>query len=171
MRKVTFSNTIITVMDMERFYDKSDIWFMKQALLEAKLALVHDDVPIGAVAVRGGRVVARAHNMREALGDPTAHAEVILLRRVSDLLGTWYLTDVDIYVTLEPCMMCTGALYQARIKRLVFGAYDKKMGALVSNQDFLSLSWVNHKFEVVGGVLKDEAAQLLKDFFKKKRKK
>jgi len=168
---VTFSNTIITVMHVEIPYDKSYQWFMKQALLEAELALIHDDVPIGAVAVKNGRIIARAHNMREVLNDPTAHAEIVLLRRVSSLLGTWYLTDIDIYVTLEPCMMCTGALYQARIRRLIFGAYDKKMGALVSNQDFLSLPWVNHKFEVVGGVLENEAAQLLKDFFRKKRKK
>ncbi len=168
---MTFSNTIITVMHVEIPYDKSYQWFMKQALLEAELALIHDDVPIGAVAVKNGRIIARAHNMREVLNDPTAHAEIVLLRRVSSLLGTWYLTDIDIYVTLEPCMMCTGALYQARIRRLIFGAYDKKMGALVSNQDFLSLPWVNHKFEVVGGVLENEAAQLLKDFFRKKRKK
>lgn len=158
-------------MNVERPYDKSDLWFMKQALIEAELALLHDDVPIGAVAVKDGRIIARAHNMREVLNDPTAHAEIVLLRRVSSLLGTWYLTDIAVYVTLEPCMMCTGALYQARIRRLVFGAYDKKMGALVSNQDFLSLPWVNHKFEVVGGVLEEESARMLKEFFRKRRKK
>ena len=147
-----------------------DIYFMKLALKEAGLAWNHEDVPIGAVAVKDGKVIARAHNMRQMLGDPTAHAEILLLRKASHVLGTWYLTDVVVYVTLEPCMMCTGALYQSRIKKLVFGAYDPKMGAVVSNQDFLSLDWVNHKFQVVGGVLKEESASMLKAFFRAKRK-
>jgi len=147
-----------------------DIYFMKLALKEAQLAWSHDDVPIGAVAVKDGNVIARAHNMRHVLSDPTAHAEILLLRKASQILGTWYLTDVVVYVTLEPCMMCTGALYQSRIKRLVFGAYDPKMGAVISNQDFLSLEWVNHKFQVLGGVLKDESASMLKAFFRERRK-
>lgn len=155
-------------MDMEK-YTYEDLYFMKVAIEEAKIALVHDDVPIGAVAVWQGKIIARSHNMKHVLKDATAHAEILLLRKVAKLLGTWYLNDVTVYVTLEPCMMCTGALYQSRIKRLVFGAYDEKMGSVVSNLDVLSLPWVNHKFEVVGGVLKEEASWLLKEFFKKKR--
>ncbi len=147
-----------------------DIFFMKQAIAEAKLALQHDDVPIGAVAVSEGKIIARAHNMRHILNDPTAHAEILLLRRVSSILGTWYLTDVTVYVTLEPCMMCAGALYQARIRRLVFGATDEKMGAVVSNLDLLSLDWVNHKFQITQGILKQECSMLLKEFFRAKRK-
>lgn len=139
---------------------------MAEALAEARLASAHADVPIGAVVVDGtGAVVARAHNEREASGDPTAHAEVLALRRASALRGSWRLDDCTLVVTLEPCTMCAGALVLARVGRLVFGAYDPKAGAVASLWDVVRDPRLNHRPEVVGGI--DEAAcgQLLQDFF------
>ncbi|WP_377107002.1 nucleoside deaminase [Propionicimonas sp. T2.31MG-18] len=139
---------------------------MAEALAEARLAPVHADVPIGAVVVdRTGAVIARAHNEREASGDPTAHAEVLALRRASALRGSWRLDDCTLVVTLEPCTMCAGALVLARVGRLVFGAYDPKAGAVASLWDVVRDPRLNHRPEVVGGI--DEAAcgQLLQDFF------
>ncbi len=139
---------------------------MVEALAEARLASAHADVPIGAVVVDGtGAVIARAHNEREASGDPTAHAEVLALRRASALRGSWRLDDCTLVVTLEPCTMCAGALVLARVGRLVFGAYDPKAGAVASLWDVVRDPRLNHRPEVVGGI--DEAAcgQLLQDFF------
>ncbi|MFN8137646.1 MAG: nucleoside deaminase [Propionicimonas sp.] len=139
---------------------------MAEALAEARLASAHADVPIGAVVVDGtGAVIARAHNEREASGDPTAHAEVLALRRASALRGSWRLDDCTLVVTLEPCTMCAGALVLARVGRLVFGAYDPKAGAVASLWDVVRDPRLNHRPEVVGGI--DEAAcgQLLQDFF------
>lgn len=139
---------------------------MAEALAEARLASAHADVPIGAVVVDGtGAVIARAHNEREASGDPTAHAEVLALRRASALRGSWRLDDCTLVVTLEPCTMCAGALVLARVGRLVFGAYDPKAGAVASLWDVVRDPRLNHRPEVVGGI--DEAAcgQILQDFF------
>ena len=139
---------------------------MAEALAEARLASARADVPIGAVVVDGtGAVIARAHNEREASGDPTAHAEVLALRRASALRGSWRLDDCTLVVTLEPCTMCAGALVLARVGRLVFGAYDPKAGAVASLWDVVRDPRLNHRPEVVGGI--DEAAcgQLLQDFF------
>lgn len=139
---------------------------MAEALAEARLASANADVPIGAVVVDGtGAVIARAHNEREASGDPTAHAEVLALRRASALRGSWRLDDCTLVVTLEPCTMCAGALVLARVGRLVFGAYDPKAGAVASLWDVVRDPRLNHRPEVVGGI--DEAAcgQLLQDFF------
>ena len=137
---------------------------MRDALAEA--AAAPPDVPIGAVVVGpSGDVVARAHNMRERVGDPTGHAEMVALRAAAEALGSWRLNGCTLVVTLEPCTMCAGALVLARVDRLVFGAYDDKAGAVGSLWDVVRDRRLNHRPEVVGGVLRDECAALLEDFF------
>lgn len=139
---------------------------MAQALAEAALAPTHGDVPIGAVVVGpSGAVVARAHNERELTGDPTAHAEVLALRRAAAASGTWRLEDCTLVVTLEPCTMCAGALVLARVGRLVFGAYDPKAGAVASLWDVVRDPRLNHRPEVVGGIAAEACGALLRDFF------
>ena len=139
---------------------------MAQALAEAALAPTHGDVPIGAVVVGpSGAVVARAHNERELTGDPTAHAEVLALRRAAAASGTWRLEDCTLVVTLEPCTMCAGALVLARVGRLVFGAYDPKAGAVASLWDVVRDPQLNHRPEVVGGIAAEACGALLRDFF------
>ena len=139
---------------------------MAAAIAEARLAPTHGDVPIGAVVVDGsGTVVARAHNERELSGDPTAHAEVLALRRASAERGSWRLDDCTLVVTLEPCTMCAGALVLARVARLVFGAYDPKAGAVASLWDVVRDPRLNHRPDVVGGIAEDECGALLRDFF------
>src|SRR5437763_7296828 len=142
---------------------------MRLALREAARALEHDDVPIGAVVVRDGEVIGSGHNEREVRGDPTAHAEMIALREAARSLGSWRVLDAVIYVTLEPCAMCAGAIVLARISRVVFGATDPKAGAAGSVFDVLSEPRVNHRPEVAGGLLADEAGALLQDFFDDRR--
>ncbi|MGJ6980468.1 tRNA adenosine(34) deaminase TadA [Aestuariimicrobium soli] len=139
---------------------------MRHALTEARAALEHGDVPIGAVVLdRDGRVIARAHNERERHGDPTAHAEVVALRRAAEHTGEWRLEGCTLVVTLEPCTMCAGALVLARVGRLVFGAFDEKAGAVSSLFDVVRDPRLNHRPEVVSGVLADESAALLRQFF------
>ncbi|MGC3995420.1 MAG: tRNA adenosine(34) deaminase TadA [Propionicimonas sp.] len=139
---------------------------MAAALAEAALAPVHGDVPIGAVVVdASGAVVARAHNERELTGDPTAHAEVLALRRAADAAGGWRLDDHTLVVTLEPCTMCAGALVLSRVQRVVFGAYDPKAGAIASLWDVVRDPRLNHRVEVVGGIEADACAAVLRDFF------
>jgi tRNA(adenine34) deaminase len=147
----------------------TDEQFLAAALAEARLATVHDDVPIGAVVVVGGDIVAARHNERELTGDPTAHAEVLALRDAAAKLGSWRLDSATLYVTLEPCVMCAGALSQARIARCVFGAYDLKAGSLGSLYNVGVDARLNHEFAVRGGVAADEAAELLTAFFAAKR--
>jgi tRNA(adenine34) deaminase len=142
-----------------------DSMWMRLALDEARRALDHADVPIGAVAVRHGEVIARAHNRREIDGDATAHAELLAIRAASRVIGHWRLEDVTLYCTLEPCAMCAGAMVLARLPRLVFGAFDPKAGAGGSVLNLLSHPQLNHQVEVLGGVLADDAAALLVDFF------
>jgi tRNA(adenine34) deaminase len=142
-----------------------DSMWMRLALDEARRALDHADVPIGAVAVRHGEVIARAHNRREIDGDATAHAELLAIRAASRVIGHWRLEDVILYCTLEPCAMCAGAMVLARLPRLVFGAFDPKAGAGGSVLNLLSHPQLNHQVEVLGGVLADDAAALLVDFF------
>ena len=146
-----------------------DVTWMRAALEEARQAEAHGDVPIGAVAVRDGAIIARAHNRREIDGDPTAHAEVLTIRAVSKLIGHWRLEGVTLYCTLEPCSMCAGAMVLARLPRLVFGAYDPKAGAGGSVMDLLRHDRLNHRVEVVGGVLAEECGQVIVDFFAKLR--
>jgi tRNA(adenine34) deaminase len=146
-----------------------DEYFMRLALREAERALEHDDVPIGAVIVREGEVVAAAKNERELRGDPTAHAEVLALREASARLGTWRLLDTAIYVTLEPCAMCAGAIVLGRVPRVVYAADDPKAGAAGSVLDVLAEPRLNHRPIVARGLLADEAADLLRAFFASKR--
>ena len=143
--------------------------FMRQAIAEAERALGHDDVPIGAVVVRGGEVVGAGHNERELRQDPTAHAEIIALRAAARALGSWRVLDSTLYVTLEPCAMCAGAIVLARVPRVVFGCADPKAGAAGSVLDVLAEPRLNHRPEVTGGVLARECATLLTDFFAARR--
>ena len=146
-----------------------DEYFMRLALREAERALEHDDVPIGAVIVRDGEVIAAARNERELRGDPTAHAEVLALREASARLGTWRLLETAIYVTLEPCAMCAGAIVLGRVPRVLYAADDPKAGAAGSVLDVLGEPQLNHRPVVARGLLADEAADLLRAFFASKR--
>jgi tRNA(adenine34) deaminase len=143
---------------------------MRQAIAEAALAPATGDVPVGAVVLDPvGEAVGRGHNEREARGDPTAHAEMIALRAAAERVGEWRLTGCTLVVTLEPCTMCAGALVQARVDRLVFGAIDDRAGAVGSLWDVVRDRRLNHRPEVIGGVLADECAELLINFFKHQR--
>ena len=142
---------------------------MRIALDEARSALAHGDVPVGAVVLRGGEIIARRHNEREATGDPTAHAEVLALRDAAAVIGSWRLDDCTLVVTLEPCVMCAGALLAARIGRLVYGAADLKAGATASLYNVTSDPRLNHNPPVEHGVLAAECSQLLTEFFADKR--
>ena len=146
-----------------------DEYFMRLALREAERALEHDDVPIGALIVHEGEVLAAACNERELRGDPTAHAEVLALREASARLGTWRLLDTAIYVTLEPCAMCAGAIVLGRVPRVIYAADDPKAGAAGSVLDVLAEPRLNHRPIVARGLLADEAADLLRAFFASKR--
>jgi len=147
----------------------SDEHIMRLALVEARAALEHEDVPVGAVIVRDGIVIARAHNQRELLKDPTAHAEILALTQASAALGTWRLTACIAYVTLEPCVMCAGALVQARIARLVYGATDPKAGACESLYQVPQDERLNHRLELTPGMLAEECSEILREFFRAKR--
>jgi tRNA(adenine34) deaminase len=146
-----------------------DEYFMRLALREAERALEHDDVPIGAVLVHEGEVLAAARNERELRGDPTAHAEVLALREASSRLGTWRLLDTMLYVTLEPCAMCAGAIVLARVPRVVYAADDPKAGAAGSVLDVLAEPRLNHRPVVGRGLLASEAADMLRAFFASRR--
>ena len=143
---------------------------MKAALVEAAKAFDVDEVPIGALIVKDGIVISSAFNLRETLKDPTAHAEMIAIRRASEVLDRWRLIDCELYVTLEPCSMCAGAMVLSRIKRLIYGAPDPKAGACGSIMDVLSNPALNHKVEVKSGIMKDECSNILKVYFRQKRK-
>lgn len=143
---------------------------MRRALAEATLAPAHDDVPVGALVVRGEAVVGAGHNERERRADPTAHAEVLAVRAAAAALGSWRLTGCTLYVTLEPCAMCAGALVLARVARVVYGCSDPKAGAAGSVLDVLAEPRLNHRPEVVGGVLADECAAPLRAFFAARRR-
>jgi tRNA(adenine34) deaminase len=140
-------------------------FFMHQALDEARAAAAIGEVPIGAVVVCDGEVVATGSNRREVDADPTAHAEMIAVREAARLLGRWRLEGCTVYVTLEPCPMCAGALHAARVDRCVYGAVDPKAGALGTLYDIASDERLNHRYEVVAGVLAEESSSLLKEFF------
>ena len=144
---------------------------MSLALAEARLAGAEGEVPVGAIVVASGQIVGRGRNGRERLGDPTAHAELIALGRAARYLGRWRLSGCALYVTLEPCFMCAGALVNARVDRLVFAAKDPKAGAVGSLADVCRDVRLNHQLEVTGGVLEAECGELLRDFFRQRRKK
>ena len=144
----------------------TDEYFMMQALKEAKKAFDDGEIPIGAVVVMNEKIIARGHNMTERLNDPTAHAEMIALTSAFNALGSKYLVDASIYITIEPCLMCSGALYWSKIKRVIYGAEDEKNGY----KKTVSGNWPFHpKTELVHGVLKEDCARLMIDFFKNKR--
>ena len=142
---------------------------MAIALGEAALAPAHRDVPIGALVVIGGQIVAKRHNERELRNDPTAHAEVLALRDAAEQLGTWHLEEATLVVTLEPCAMCAGAAVLARLRRLVFGAFDSKAGACGTLYNLCADPRLNHEVEVCFGVGAEPAGELLRDFFKDRR--
>jgi tRNA(adenine34) deaminase len=142
---------------------------MRLALEQAAAATLHGDVPIGAVIVRDGAVIAARHNERELTGDPTAHAEVLAIRDAAHVVGHWRLLDCTLYVTLEPCVMCAGALVNARIARIVFGATDPKAGAVASLYEVCSDPRLNHRPPITSGLLAEAAGALLRDFFASRR--
>jgi tRNA(adenine34) deaminase len=143
--------------------------WMRVALDEARAAVVHDDVPIGAVVVHDGAIIGRGRNERELREDPTAHAEVLALREAAAALGSWRVLQSTLYVTLEPCTMCAGAIVLARVPRVVYATTDPKAGAAGSVLDVLAEPRLNHRPEVVGGVLAADAAELLRSFFRARR--
>lgn len=142
---------------------------MKKALIEAQKALKKLEAPIGAIIVKDGKIIARGHNLRESEQDSTLHAEMIAIRKACKKLGSWRLDGCDIYITLEPCPMCAGAIIQSRIKNVYFGAYDPKAGAAGSVINILQNPSFNHICNVTGGILEDECAGLLKNFFRELR--
>jgi len=147
---------------------KNDEYFMRRALQEAEKAAKNREVPVGAVIVAGGKIISRGHNEPIRRNDPTAHAEISALRKACRKLGNYRLQDCDLYVTLEPCAMCLGAIIQARIGSLVFAASDPKAGAVVSIMRY-PLEKTNHKMDIRGGVLADECGRILKHFFMSRR--
>jgi tRNA(adenine34) deaminase len=152
----------------DRFFAR-DEYFMRLAIREAERALEHDDVPVGAVVVHGGEVIGAGHNERELREDPSAHAEMIAIREAARALGSWRLLDTVLYVTLEPCAMCAGAIVLGRIPCVVYGTVDPKAGAAGSVLDVLSEPRLNHRPDVAGGLLAAECAALLQAFFRSRR--
>ena len=142
---------------------------MREALAEAEKALELGEVPVGAILVRDGEVISRAHNRREELGDPTAHAEILAIRQAARSLGTWRLARTTLFVTLEPCPMCAGALVQARVDTVVFGARDPKAWGTLTVRDVAENAAVNHQAKVVSGVLEEECQAILRRFFQLRR--
>jgi tRNA(adenine34) deaminase len=149
--------------------DDLDATFMQAAFEQAQLAASSGEAPVGAVVVIGGEVLARGYNRTIADSDPSGHAEIVVLREAGQACGNHRLTDATLYVTLEPCAMCVGAIVQARVARVVFGAYDPKAGALGSAIDLSDSPAFNHRFEIQGGVLADECGTLLREFFEQRR--
>jgi len=144
--------------------------YMMQALQEAKKALDKDEVPVGCVIVHDNRIIARAHNQIETLKDPTAHAEMIAITQATSALGSKWLQEVSVYVTIEPCLMCAGALVLARIGRLIFGAEDPKTGAFGSVYNIMKSRKLNHRFDIMPGILRQDCSFIISEFFKKKRR-
>ena len=145
--------------------------YMRIALKEAQNAVILDEVPVGAVVVKDGKILAKGHNLREKSNDPTSHAEINAIRKACKKLNSWRLEGATIYVTVEPCSMCAGALLQCRIGRIVYGASDPKGGAIESSLELFKAKNINHHPEIIGGVLKKECASLISGYFKSKRSK
>ena len=143
--------------------------YMLEALKEASLAALEDEVPIGCVIVKDGEIIAKAHNQRDKTNNPLGHAEVLAIKKASEILKDWQLVNCELYVTIEPCLMCAGAIIQSRIKRVIYGAPDLKGGAFGSSINVLDASNINHRPEIVKGVLESECSQIIKDYFKSKR--
>ena len=150
--------------------EKDDYYFMKRALMQAKCAYNMGEVPVGAVVVKDGKIIARGFNRRETDNDPTAHAELLAVKRAARKLNSWRLNGCTLYVTLEPCPMCSGMIINSRIDKVVFGAYDPKAGCCTTLYHLCNDERFNHRVQVLGGVMQDECAAILSDFFKDKRK-
>ena len=148
---------------------ETNVKYMLEALSEAKLAALEDEVPIGCVIVKDDQIIARAHNQRDKTNNPLGHAEVLAIKKASEVLKDWQLVNCELYVTIEPCLMCAGAIIQSRISKVVYGAPDLKGGAFGSSIDVLTAKDINHRPEVVSGVLLDECSQIIKNYFKSKR--
>jgi tRNA(adenine34) deaminase len=148
--------------------DLNEKW-MQVALREARISLKKKEVPVGAAVVYQGKIIGRGHNQTESLNDPTAHAEILAIGAAANYLNSWRLSEADLYVTLEPCPMCAGAIVLSRIRKLVFGAYDPKSGACGSLYNLVQDKRFNHQVELVSEVLKDECSELLQAFFKERR--
>jgi tRNA(adenine34) deaminase len=146
-----------------------DGYFMREALRQGQKAYAADEVPVGAVVVREGKIIARAHNQVELLKDATAHAEMLALTQAEAAVGDWRLTDCDLYVTKEPCVMCAGGVVHTRIRRVIFGCADPFAGAAGSMMNLLQMPTFNHRCEITSGVLQKECAAILQDFFRKHR--
>ena len=155
-------------MPSDNLLQPHDRW-MRLALDQARMAFDGDEVPIGAVVVREDRVVGEGHNQRETLGDPTAHAEMIAITQAAETLGSWRLLDCTLYVTLEPCPMCAGAVVQARLPRVIYGAADPKAGACHTLYQITDDARLNHRATVIGGVLREECRAVLQEFFARQR--
>lgn len=145
--------------------------YMRIALKEAQNAVILDEVPVGAVIVKDGKILAKGHNLREKSNDPTSHAEINAIRKACKKLNSWRLEGATIYVTVEPCSMCAGTLLQCRIGRIVYGASDPKGGAIESSLELFKAKNINHHPEIIGGVLREECASLISGYFKSKRSK
>lgn len=169
LRLLQTETAVLRYRSLMTTYSAQDEQWMRVALEEAAKAPLAGEIPIGAVIVRDGEIVAKAHNYRELWQDPTAHAEVVAIRTAASALGSWRLTDTTLYVTLEPCAMCIGAIILARVPRLVFGAHDPKAGACGSLFDLSGESRLNHRVLVTGGVLEEECQVLLQGFFRRLR--
>ncbi|HYH01800.1 MAG TPA: tRNA adenosine(34) deaminase TadA [Bacillota bacterium] len=156
-------------MTLSAKQNELDQFYMQQALFEAGEAFEKGEVPVGAVLVFDNEIIARAHNLRETSGDPTAHAEVLVLRQASQLRQHWRLTGTTLYCTLEPCPMCAGALVQARVSRLVYGTADPKAGAAGSLLNLVQDERLNHRLEVTTDILAEDCAGILKRFFRERR--
>ena len=150
--------------------NKLKIKYMEQALIEARKAYEKEEIPVGAIIVRDNKIIARAHNIKEEKNDTTKHAEIIAIQKASKKLGSWRLNDCEMYVTLEPCAMCAGALIQSRIKKVYIGTMDLKTGACGSVLNLLEDYTFNHKVEIEKGIMQQECETILKDFFKMLRK-
>lgn len=150
---------------------ESDLKFFEEALIEAKKAYDKNEVPVGCVIVVDDKIIARSHNQRETKKSALGHAEILAIEEACNKLGRWILDDATIYVTLEPCVMCAGAIFQARMKRVVFGAYEPKFGALGSLINLNELEGINHKLEITSGVKAESVSNLMKEFFRKLRNK
>jgi len=147
----------------------SDDYFMGQALRQALKAYESEEVPIGAVVVREGKIIARASNLVETLKDATAHAEMLAITQAENSIGDWRLNECDLYVTKEPCPMCAGALVNSRVRRVIFGCHDPKGGAAGGSINILQMDGLSHRCEITGGVLGEQSGQLLKSFFAERR--
>lgn len=149
---------------------KDDYYFMEKALLQARAAYRRGEVPVGAVVVKDGAIIARGFNLRESMRDPTAHAELLAIRRAAKKLGSWRLTGCKLYVTLEPCPMCAGVILNSRIEQVVFGAYDAKAGCCTTLYHLCNDLRFNHRVQVTGGVMEKTCGDILSAFFQEKRK-